>query len=438
MASSPSTILSVDFMSPPPDFVAHLLARLGRVRELLGLEATTMDASSRFADALDSMGFVEFLALTADDCGVPVDVIEEAAGRRYGTVAELATAMHTVGLRLVSRPPATPITPTKGFAATQPKAWLAGTMVRLPNCIQPAAALDALLHRPTGWLEEHAGIRARGVWGDEDALDAAANVAASSLPHAGLSLDRIGALLVTSQAPPLLTGLAAALHHRLGLSSEVAAIEIGGACTGFLAAMWTGQRLLVDRGAVLIVSVEAPSHWLSVQPGPAGEAAALFGDAAAACVLTAQRTNDAALLLRDITLGVDGASGSLLRVQHEPGYGTTLQMNGVALTERAVRTMADAVQQMCRGHGLTVDQLVAIVAHGGNGRIPALLARRLHLPLECVWSETARTGNLGSASLPVAFVSHIEALQSPFIWTTIGAGLQWGAALFENWSEPTA
>lgn len=64
--------------------------------------------------------------------------------------------------------------------------------------------------------------------------------------------------------------------------------------------------------------------------------------------------------------------------------------------------------------------------------MPASLARRLALPVERVWSETARTGNLGSASLPVAWASHDGPLQVPMIRTAAGAGLQCGAALFDK------
>lgn len=106
-------------------------------------------------------------------------------------------------------------------------------------------------------------------------------------------------------------------------------------------------------------------------------------------------------------------------------------MNGIAVAHRAVRAMADAVRQMCDRHGLSVDQLAAVIAHGGNGRMSALLARRLGLPPKRVCSEAARTGNLGSASLPVAWAAHDPSISHPVIWTAVGAGLQWGAALID-------
>ena len=47
-----------------------------------------------------------------------------------------------------------------------------------------------------------------------------------------------------------------------------------------------------------------------------------------------------------------------------------------------------------------------------------------------VWSQTAHTGNLGSASLPAAWAARPAPADGPVVWTAVGAGLTWGAALF--------
>jgi 3-oxoacyl-[acyl-carrier-protein] synthase-3 len=431
MDFSPLTIRSAD-MSPRPDVIARLLARLRQVREQLGQEPLAFDAGTRFGDVLDSMGFVEFLTLASEDCGVSVETIEQATGRRYGSVGELAVTLDRVEA-WTSRPQNAGETPTFRRSAA-PSAWLAATAVGLPVRRQPASAINACLHRPLGWLEEHAGIEARCLWSEEDPLDTSARTAQDCFRQAGLSPSTIDALLVTSEAPPLLTGLAAALHSRLGLPSDAAALEIGGACTSFLAALWTARRLLIDASAVIVIAVEAPSRWLSLSPSPAGGAAALFGDAAAACLLTARPLEANTLRLSEIVLGTDGNGGPLLRVDSESGRGVGFRMDGIALAHRAIRTMAGTVQQLCTKNGLTVEQIAAIIAHGGNGRMPALLARRLGLRGKRIYSETARTGNLGSASLPVAWSTCDRSTSHPVIWTAAGAGLQWGAALFD-WNE---
>jgi 3-oxoacyl-[acyl-carrier-protein] synthase-3 len=294
--------------------------------------------------------------------------------------------------------------------------------------VQSAASLDALLGKPSGWLEQHAGIRQRRVWGEQDPLEAATAAGLECLERAGLLIEDIGVLLVTSESPPVLAGLGAALHHRLGLRPETTTLEVGGACTGFLSAMWLGQRLLPDAGGVLILSLESASRCLSVRPGPEGEFAALFGDATAAVVLCRDASTPNPIPLRDVRLGVDGSVASLLQVLPAPD-GVRVRMDGTALATAAVRTMADAVAEMTRRHGLSVHELHAIVAHGGNGRLPGLLARRLGLREERVWSETPRTGNLGSASLPAAWAMRGPVADGPVIWVAVGAGLTWSAAL---------
>jgi 3-oxoacyl-[acyl-carrier-protein] synthase-3 len=299
----------------------------------------------------------------------------------------------------------------------------------LPVTVQTAASLNEALGRPAGWFEGHAGIHSRRIWGDQDPLTAAARAAQVSLRLTSVAVEGIGALIVTSEAPPLLAGTAAALHHRLGLKADTPALEVGGACTGFLASLWTAQALLSRAVYVLVIAVEAPTRYLKLQPGPAGEAAALFGDATAAALLSSRATGQLAVPLREVRLGADGSGANLLRVERAVSGEVEVNMEGTALADRAIQTMAQAVRDLTRRHGLAVSDLEAVVAHGGNGRMPALLARQLQLPLDRVWSETPQTGNLGSASLPVAWGAHEPMPRGPVAWTAVGAGLTWAVAL---------
>jgi 3-oxoacyl-[acyl-carrier-protein] synthase III len=418
-------------MATLADLECRLLDHLREVQRALGVEPLAEDAGIRFADAVDSMGLVEFLALLAEDFAVGVEAIEEAAGRRFGTVAELAASLAAAGIGMSPAAVEEDAPVAVRAMPTLVPAWLAATAARLPARKQTAAEIDALVGRPSGWLAAHAGIASRHLWGEEDALDAAARTAADCLEQAALPLSSVSALLATSEAPPLPAGLAAALHHRLGLPPACVALEIGGACTGFLAALWAARRFLAPDAAVLVLAVEAPSRWLTTGPGAAGEAAALFGDGVAACVLAGQPAGANPLPLLDVVLHADGGAGELLRVAHIPERGFELMLDGPAVAQRAVRAMAQAVRQLACRRGLEVSDLDAVVMHGGNGRMPALLARRLHLATNQVWSETARTGNLGSATLPVAWEAARRAgCEGRNAWTAAGAGMQCGAALW--------
>jgi 3-oxoacyl-[acyl-carrier-protein] synthase-3 len=412
------------------DLVARLSDRLQQVQRHLGVAPTETGPDTRFADAVDSMGMVEFLALVAEDCSVSPTAVEECAGRRFGTVAELALALQRADMlpRSATTAAAAP-TPSSVSTPASRTCWLAGVSIHLPRWTQSAASIDEVLHRPSGWLESHAGIHDRRIWADEDALAGAVRAGNEALERAGVPVTDVGALLVTSEAPPLLIGLAAALHHRLGLRSTTVALEVGGACTGFLAAVWLARALQHGAGVVLVVALETPSTLLRLGPGPAGEAAALFGDAAAAAIVCRDCVGEDSVPLIDVVLGSQGDAADLLRVERSAAGSVELHMEGRPLASRAIRVMADGVHGMARNHGLSVSGLAGVVAHGGNGRMAGLLARQLGLPPERVWSQTAVTGNLGSASLPAAWAMQRPSPRGPVAWTAVGAGLTWAAGL---------
>jgi 3-oxoacyl-[acyl-carrier-protein] synthase-3 len=430
----------------------HLNLRLAQVVRGLGGELATQGAAElRFADLLDSMAMVEYVAILADDFEVAPEAIELAVQRNYTTVFELARCLDLAGIgSRINQVGSAGGALGDDLAATKQRAvaeetkplpmgeplppaasgcWLAATEARLPATLQSGDEINRAIGRPAGWLEKHAGNRGRRIWGGEDPLAAAAEAGMACLQRAGIPIDDIGALLVTSEAPPLLTGLAAALHHRLNLRSDAVALEVGGACTGYLACLWTARKIVRSVGAVLVMALEAPSRYLELTPDAAGEAAALFGDGVAASLICNRRLSQGCVPLCEIEVRANGSAGRLLTVERIPDHRLRLRMDGVALAERAIRTMADAVRRIADRHGVAIAQVNAVVAHGGNGRMPGLLARELGLPVDRVWSETSLTGNLGSASLPVAWAKRQGTVAGPIAWSAVGAGLTWGAAL---------
>lgn len=409
-------------MTPHTDtaLLAHVFTRLREVQETLGIVATLSDDPGQLlSDLLDSMGLVELIGVLARDRGVTTEAVERAAERRFSSVAHLADALERAS------PSAVPHVASV-VEQSQVAGWLSSPICYIPQVVEEAAELDRRLARPVGWLESHAGIKRRHVWGTEDAVEAAACVALESLSAAGLLGEELGGLLVTSQAPPLLAGLAATLHRRLDLPPRTVALEVGGACAGFLQALWLAHSLIDRLDAVLIVAVEAPSRHLVVEAGEAGEAAALFGDGVAACLITRESASSA-LPLRDVELSVADNPG-LLSVEGDGRSGVRLRMDGPRLAARAIEALAETIEALVQRHRLSVNDLSSVVVHGGNGRLPALVARRLGLSAEKVWSLTSEAGNLGSASLPAAW-ARAGVLRSPVAWAAVGAGLVLGAAL---------
>src|SRR5262249_7924604 len=124
-----------------------------------------------------------------------------------------------------------------------------------------------------------------------------------------------------------------------------------------------------------------------------------------------------------------GNAGDLFRALPRPG-GVDLHMEGPTLASRAVRVVARTVRGLAERNNLAVSDLEAVVVHGGNGRLPGLLARRLGWPEDMIRSKTVHAGNLGSVSRPAACVAE-PVTTGPVIWAAIGAGLSWGAVLLD-------
>ncbi|HEV3204142.1 MAG TPA: 3-oxoacyl-[acyl-carrier-protein] synthase III C-terminal domain-containing protein [Gemmataceae bacterium] len=426
------------------NLIDHVLLRLSQVQKNLGMTLLgPLNDSTPFKEILDSMAMVEFLAIMAEDCAVDIAAIEDSVQKKFTNVGELAACMLAAGLLPKSSNERVSETHSSNSPFDfQPSpleigqvmdganyGWLAATSVRLPDMAQSADSVNGILGRPKGWLERHAGIRSRRLWHTQDPVSAAVEAARECLERASVEPDEVGELFITSEAPPQLAGLGALLHHELQLRPEAGSLEIGGACTGFLAALHMAQAMLPKIHTGLIVTVEAPSQYLVLEPGEAGEAAALFGDAAAACLISANPSQANSTPLSEVILGVDGSGHGLIQIHRGPSGWIHLQMNGKKLAARAIQAMAKAGTKLMAQYRLNYDDLQAVVAHGGNGRMPPLLARRLGFPPEQVWSETATTGNLGSASLPVGWHAHQPAPKGPILWTAVGAGLTWGSVL---------
>jgi 3-oxoacyl-[acyl-carrier-protein] synthase-3 len=430
--------------------------KAGILRLLKQVQPALKDGASRngkeellFAEILDSMAMVEFIAVLAEACGVSTEKIEESVNRQFTTVDDLSAALHSAGLvpngtpgrnihmRRPRQSSGAALQRIPGISETREPSesieagtiWVAGTTVCLPDSVEAAGAIDARLGRQKGWLEKRAGIRERRVWGNQDPLAAAASAGRECIKRTGARLADVGALLVTSESPPLLAGLAAAIHHRLKLRQNAVALEIGGACTGYLASLWLAQSLMARAGVVLVIAVEAASKYLQIQPGEAGEGAALFGDGLAVSAVFGEPACTDSACVTDIFLSGDGSVGDILQVNRTHAGDVQIRMKRIELAGRAIEAMASGVQEMTARHQLKVTDLAAVVAHGGNGRMPALLARQLGLSAERIWSETPRTGNLGSASIPVAWASRSLDRPGPVVWTAAGAGLTWGAAM---------
>ena len=321
-----------------------------------------------------------------------------------------------------------------------------GTGHALPATVLTSAELDARLGLAPGTVQRHGGVRQRHVAAPgETAAALAARAAERALQAAGLAWDDIDALVAASGTPDQAMPCNAALvHQALGLSGRgVPAFDLGASCLGFLVALDTlSWAIAAGRyRRVMVVAADIASCGLDWQTL---EAAALFGDGAAAAVLGHDPTRpEAGLRATELRTLSEGAG--LCRIEaggsrFHPARGVTdfesrtrFRMDGPAVFRLASQHLPGIVHDLLRRAGLTPREIDWVVPHQASDLALAHLRRRLGFRREQVVDILADHGNQIAASLPTALDiavrdGRIRRGQNLLLLGT-GAGLSLGGAV---------
>jgi len=274
------------------------------------------------------------------------------------------------------------------------------------------------------------GIRERR-WAaeGEKPSDMALAAAERALAHAGLSVDDIGAIVLSTTTPDVaMPSTACILQQRLGLPT-VPAFDLNAACSGWLYAVAMAEGLIRAGTSrrVLTVAVDLQSRLLD----PTDRSAYfIFGDAAGAAVIAAGEPGHA---LGQIVLGADATGLSMAR-RHASGYEVTdgradvdpwIRLEGSALFRAAAENFAAVIRQALARSGWTADEPRLIVPHQANARILKAAAKRSGIAFERFYINVDRVGNTSSASIPLALVEMDAELRAgdKLLLCSVGAGL---------------
>ncbi|MEU4473632.1 beta-ketoacyl-ACP synthase 3 [Micromonospora sp. NPDC023888] len=283
------------------------------------------------------------------------------------------------------------------------------------------------------WITSRTGVGRRHRLGDGERLgNLAAEAGARALEDAAATPAEVDFVVAaTSTADRISPGLAPGVAHLLGTGAP-GAVDLNGACTGFLYALdYAIGRIETDRAdCVLVVGADAMSRLTDEGDR---STAVLFGDAAAAVVVRAARGTRRAGCPQYLSFGSAGEHGDLLYVDRDD---QVVRMQGGEVYEFAVEAMVNEVKGSCYACELAVSDLDVLVSHQANARIVRAVARRLGYPADRVAMYLDRFGNTSAASIPLALA---EAQREGLLTAgarvglaAFGAGLTWGAGVI-NW-----
>jgi 3-oxoacyl-[acyl-carrier-protein] synthase-3 len=308
----------------------------------------------------------------------------------------------------------------------------------VPERVVPNADIAERIGVDDEWIARRTGIRSRRWAADGETLaDMAVAAGTRALEDAGIDAAAIDLVLVaTMTADQVCPNAAPVVANALG-AHAAGAIDVGAACTGWLA----GLRLAagqVESGRadhVLLIGADRLSSLLNLDDQAT---ASLFGDGAGAVVVSAADADTGegpgrAGGIGPIVLASDGSLGDRITA----GYGAdrALKMDGHSTYQVAVKRLTECTVEACERAGVELDDIDLFVYHQANGRIIRAVGQRLELPEEKVADYVAGMANTSAASIPLALGllrqdGRLRIGQRVLV-AAIGGGFTWGAGVVE-------
>jgi 3-oxoacyl-[acyl-carrier-protein] synthase III len=297
-----------------------------------------------------------------------------------------------------------------------------------PAEVVPNSALTERLGVDDAWIVKRTGVHTRRRAAPTERLsDMATWAARRALSDAGVDAYEIDLVLVATMSQDEITPNTAPLvAHELG-AERAGAMDIGAACSGFLAALRlaAGQIETGRADKVLVIGAEALTRLIDYDDP---KTAHLFGDGAGAVVLGP----DGAGQIGPIMLAADGGLGSAITCDYED---RVIKMDGHSTYQTAVKRLSEATVAAIARAGMELDDVDLFVYHQANGRIIRAVGERLDLEPAKVADYVAHMANTSAASIPLTLSllredNRLRPGQKVLV-AAIGAGFTWGAGIVE-------
>lgn len=311
----------------------------------------------------------------------------------------------------------------------------------LPDCVLTNADLERRVETSDEWIRSRTGIRERRIAPKEMGVaDMGAESSKIAMERAGVQSGELDLIILSTATPDrLLPASACDLQALLG-ATNAAAFDVSGACSGFIFALSVAEGFFAA-GRAEVALVVAPEKMSAIVDWGDRTTCVLFGDGAGSAIVR-RSTNGRGMISSFIR-----SDGTLAELLWRPAGGVKVPVDIAVLDERshmvkmagrevfkaAVRSMAEAADQALVRAGLTADDIDLLIPHQANVRIIEATARYAGIPMEKVYINVDRYGNMSSATIPVALDEALEEGRltsgSNILMVAFGAGFTWASSV---------
>lgn len=276
-----------------------------------------------------------------------------------------------------------------------------GTGHYVPPRVVTNEEMSTFVETSDEWIAQRVGTRERHVCTTERTSDLAYKAAMLALENSKTTIEEIDIIIcATVSADDASPSLACMTQNLLGATCP--ALDVNGACSGFIYALETAAGFFARKKAkkMLVIGGERLSRLLDWTDR---NTCVIFGDGAGAVVL---EEGDAYLSSKIFARGGD----NVIRIPLHEGQAKFTEreirkpfiyMNGQETFKFAVNAMAGDLIEVIGAAGLQQSDIAWVIPHQANARIIDAASKKMEIPADRFGRNIEKYGNTSAASVPI-------------------------------------
>ena len=293
------------------------------------------------------------------------------------------------------------------------------------------------------------GVKQRHVVSEtETAVDLATQAAENLFKeNPNIQREAIDFVLLCTQSPDyFLPTSACIIQHRLGLPTNIGALDFNLGCSGFVYGLSLAKGLVLGGIAKNVLLLTSETYNKHLHPKDKSNRT-IFGDAAAACLVSTEGWAE----IGNFSLGTDGSGAENLMVKtggmrykekandltfdenDNPASSDYLYMNGSEILSFTLEAVPLLVADTLQKNSMQQADIDLFVFHQANKYILNFLRKKIKIEEEKFYYYIEKVGNTVSSTIPIALyeAKKENKLTGNILLAGFGVGYSWGGVILK-------
>ena len=294
------------------------------------------------------------------------------------------------------------------------------------------------------------GVKQRHVVSETETAADLATQAAENLfkENPNIQRDAIDFVLLCTQSPDyFLPTSACIIQHRLGLPTNIGALDFNLGCSGFVYGLSLAKGLVLGGIAKNVLLLTSETYNKHLHPKDKSNRT-IFGDAAAACLVSTTGWAE----IGNFSLGTDGSGAENLMVKtggmrykekandltfdenDNPTSSDYLYMNGSEILSFTLEAVPLLVADTLQKNSMQQADIDLFVFHQANKYILNFLRKKIKIEEEKFYYYIEKVGNTVSSTIPIALyeAKKENKLTGNILLAGFGVGYSWGGVILKR------